>query len=109
MTSFLISSSGGITSQPESSCLQMGLSTCSSQTIGRPFVHSSMILLIICWARMIWCSSDPSESALNTFRNTLGGSSATSQKSSTTSALGGLDRASAGVFTFLAMWMILKS
>ncbi len=107
-TSFLISSIGGITSLPESVCLQMGPSTCLFLMMGRCFAQLSMILLTVRWARMIWCSRDLSELVLNMFRNSLGGNSAISRESSTISAPGGLDKVLAGVLTFPTMWVILK-
>ncbi len=57
---------------------------------------------------MIWCSMDPSEPASNMFRNTSFGSRATSLESSIMSSPGSLDSASAGMFIFPAVWMILK-
>ncbi len=109
MTFFLISSTGGMTRQPKGSCRQTGPSTCSFLTMGRSFAHWSMTLLTVHWVSTIWCSRDPSEPIPNTFKNNLGGSSAISWESLTTSAPGGLDKASAGVLIFPAMWTILKS
>ncbi len=64
--------------------------------------------LTVHWVSTIWCSRDLSESAPNTFKNSSGGSNAISQESSTMSAPGGLDSASAGVLVFPVMWTILK-
>src|SRR5216683_6744231 len=102
-TFFLISSIGGTTRRPEGSCHQMGLSTCSSLTMGRFLAHSSMTLLTVLWLSTIWCSRDPLEPAPKTFKNKSGGSSAISRESSTMSDPGGLDNASAGVLTFPTM------
>ena len=109
MTFFLISSIGGTMRRPKGSCRQTGPSTCSSLIMGRSSAHLSMTSLTVHWVSTIWCSRDPLESALNTFKNNLGGSSAISRESSTMSAPGGLDSVSASVFVFPTMWTILKS
>ncbi len=77
--------------------------------MGRFFAHSSMMSLTVLWVSTIWCSRDPSESIPKTFKNKSGGSSATFWESLTTSDPGSLDNVLAGVLTFPAMWMILKS
>src|SRR6267154_1755493 len=74
MTLFLILSTGGTTRRPEGSCRHMGPSICSSLTMGKSSIHLSIMSLILCCVRTIWCSRDPSESTPNTFKNSLGGS-----------------------------------
>ncbi len=77
--------------------------------MGRCFIQSFIILLIIHCVRTILCFRDLLESTLNILMDSSGGSNAISQKSLGMSSPIGLDSASASIFIFPAIWMILKS